>query len=303
MRLDEAIDVYLGHLAAERGLARNTVESYARDLSAFAAVMADKKKRTAGAVSRADVVSFLDKARRRGQGANSRARALSALRGMFKFLVREGQVKTNPARDIRSARRGRKIPDQLGPGDVARLLAAPEGDAPLAVRDRAMLELLYACGLRVSELVGLETARVDTRQGYLRVVGKGGKERAVPVGKKALAALRHYLRDARPTLAAGRTSPALFLGRGGRAVSRQGFWKRLKLHATAAGLERVTPHLLRHSFATHLLEGGADLRSVQMMLGHADLSTTQIYTHVASRRLREVHERHHPRSRMKVANG
>ncbi len=303
MRLDAAIDVYLGHLAAERGLARNTVESYGRDLAAFAAAMAKKGPGAIGDIRRGDILGFLDRARRRGLGANSRARTLSALRGLFKFLVREGELATNPARDIRSSRRGRKMPGQLGPAEVERLLAAPAGDSALALRDRAMLELLYACGLRVSELVGLETARVDTRQGHLRVVGKGGKERAVPVGKKALAALRRYLREARPRLAAAKTSPALFLGRSGRAVTRQGFWKRLKLHAAAAGLTQVTPHLLRHCFATHLLEGGADLRSVQMMLGHADLSTTQIYTHVANRRLREVHGKHHPRTRMKVATG
>ena len=303
MRLDSAIDLYLAHLAAERGLARNTVESYARDLSAFAAVMARKNRQSTARITRGDLVSFLDAARRRGHSANSRARALSALRGMFKYLVREGELSSNPTRDIRSGRGRRKIPAPLGPTEVERLLAAPTGDGPLALRDRAMLELLYACGLRVSELVGLSTGRVDVRQGYLRVVGKGGKERAVPVGRKALAALRLYLGQGRPRLAAGRNSPALFLGRGGRALTRQAFWKRIKLHALSAGLAAVTPHLLRHSFATHLLEGGADLRSVQMMLGHADLSTTQIYTHVATRRLREVHGRHHPRSRMKVANG
>jgi len=298
--LDSAVDLYMSHVAAEKGLARNTVESYARDMRAFIEVAVGRGRHDVAALTRDDVVAFLDSMAARGLAASSRARSMSALRGFFKFLLREHLIESNPLREIRSGRRARKIPKQLGVADIERILEAASGDDPLAVRDRAMLELLYACGLRVSELVGLPTARINARDGYLSVVGKGTKERAVPIGRRALAALRRYLAESRPKLDPAARAAALFVGRSGRPLTRQGFWKRLRDYATAAGLVGVSPHVLRHSFATHLLEGGADLRSVQMMLGHSDLATTQIYTHVASKRLRDVHAEHHPRKRMRV---
>lgn len=295
-----AVDLYMSHVAAEKGLARNSVEAYGRDMRGFLEVMDGRGRGGPREITRDDIVAFLDDLGRRGLASSSKARTMSAVRGFFKFLAREEMIDANPLRDIRSGRRDRKIPRQLSVADVERIFEVVSGEQPLMLRDRAMLELLYACGLRVSELVGLKLRRVNVRDGFLSVVGKGSKERAVPIGRRALAALRAYLADGRPALDKGGRGPFLFVARGGRPITRQGFWKRLRDHATAAGLTDVSPHTLRHSFATHLLEGGADLRAVQMMLGHSDLSTTQIYTHVASRRLRDVHREHHPRKRMRV---
>ena len=304
MDLDAAADLYLSHIAAEKGLARNSVEAYARDLRGFIDLMELGRRCDVEAVERADVVSYLSWMSSRHLAPASKARKLSTLRGFFRFLVEEAMISSSPVRDLRSGRRERKIPRLLAPADIEALVRAPSGKGALALRDRAMLELLYASGLRVSELVAIETSRVNISQGHLTVLGKGSKERVVPVGRRALAALRAYLKEGRGRLeAAGRGSPALFLSRRGRAMTRQAFWKRLRSYALELGLGGVSPHMIRHSFATHLLEGGADLRSVQMMLGHADLSTTQIYTHVASRRLKEVHGRHHPRRRMRAGDG
>jgi integrase/recombinase XerD len=293
-----AADLYMTHVAAEKGLARNSVEAYGRDMSAFIEAMERRGRPTVGEIGRDDLVAFLDTLSKRGLAASSKARMTSAVRGFFKFLLRESHIDKNPLRELRGARRERKIPHQLSIEDVERLIGTIEGDDAVARRDRAMLEVLYACGLRVSELVGLQRSRLNVREGYLTVVGKGSKERAVPIGRSALQALRKYL-ERRSELDRGGGAPNVFVGRGGNALTRQAFWKRLRECADEAGIDGVTPHVLRHSFATHLLEGGADLRSVQMMLGHADLSTTQIYTHVATKRLRDVHTEHHPRSRMK----
>jgi integrase/recombinase XerD len=295
-----AVDMYLGHVAAEKGLSRNSIEAYGRDMKAFLEVLDARGQANAREIEREDVVAFLDSMTKRGLAAASKARATSAVRGFFKFLLRESAIEKNPMRDLRSAKRSRKLPKQIGLPDIERLIAAVEGDEPAALRDRAMLELLYACGLRVSELVGLKTARLNTREGYLTVVGKGSKERAVPIGRRALTALRAYLQDGRPVLDPAARVPTVFVGRTGSPLTRQAFWKRLHEISVRAGVSGTSPHVLRHSFATHLLEGGADLRSVQMLLGHSDLSTTQIYTHVASRRLRDVHSEHHPRARMRV---
>jgi integrase/recombinase XerD len=298
--LDSAVDLYLGQIATEKGLARNTLEAYARDLRAFVEEMERLGRGRAAAIERGDIVRYLDRLTRAGLASSSRVRALSAVRGFFKYCLREGLATANPTREVRSGRKGRPIPKQLSPEEVDTLIASVDGDDPRSLRDRAMYELLYASGLRVSELVGLTTTRVNLREGYLTVVGKGAKERAVPVGRRAVTAIRRYLADGRPVLDAEGKSPRLFVRTGGKPLTRQGFWKRLGERAVAAGVRRVSPHVLRHSFATHLLDGGADLRAVQMMLGHSDLSTTQIYTHVASRRLRHVHAEHHPRSRMRV---
>ncbi|MBI5506265.1 MAG: site-specific tyrosine recombinase XerD [Deltaproteobacteria bacterium] len=295
-----AVDGYLDHLAAEKGLARNSLEAYGHDLRLLLEVMRGRGRSEPSQVDRGDLIAFLESLERRGMAPSSRARILSAVRGLFRFLVREGRLESSPVRDLRAGRRRRPIPKQLATTEIESLLAVSAGDAPLLLRDRAMLELLYGCGLRVSELVGLTAAELHLEQGYLAVVGKGSKERAVPVGRAAQEALREYLERGRPALDPLGRARALFLSQAGKRLSRQGFWKRLRGLADAAGLERVSPHVLRHSFATHLLEGGADLRSVQLLLGHADITTTQIYTHVATGRLSEVHRRHHPRAQMRV---
>ncbi len=299
--LADEIDAYLDHLAAERGLSRNSVEAYAADLGRLRAAM-EKARRVAPAdVERTDLVSFLESLEAEGLAPSSRARCLSAVRGFFKHLVREGRLSVSPVRDLRTGRRSRPMPKFLSVDEVVALLGAAAGDEALASRDRAMLELVYGCGLRVSEAVDLVPGGLHLDQGYLTVFGKGSKERAVPVGSRATEAVREYLARGRPVLDPSGRSRTLFVGRRGRRLTRQGFWKRLRTLAMKAGLPHLSPHVLRHSFATHLVEGGADLRSVQLMLGHADITTTQIYTHVAAGRLSEVHRQHHPRSRMKVS--
>ncbi len=299
--LGTEVDSYLDHLAAEKGLARNSLEAYGRDLRLLLEVMGDRQRRRPEDVERGDMIAFLEVLEERGMAPSSRARTLSAVRGFFMFLVREGRLESSPVRDLRTGRRRRPIPKQLDTAEIEGLLAGSAGDEPLILRDRAMLELLYGCGLRVSELVSLTAAELHLEQGYLTVVGKGSKERAVPVGRPAQEALREYLDRGRPALDPFGRARTVFLSRDGRRLSRQGFWKRLRGLADAAGLPRVSPHVLRHSFATHLLEGGADLRSVQLLLGHADITTTQIYTHVAAGRLSEVHRLHHPRASMRLS--
>lgn len=298
--LDTAADFFLNQAATEKGLSRHTLDAYGRDLRGFLLSVGERGRRTPADVTRGDIVEYLDGLTRAGLATTSRTRALSVVRGLFKFCVREGWIRASPMRDVRSARLTRSLPKQLAPAEIDALIRSVDGDDPLSLRDRAMYELMYASGLRVSEVVALETTRVRMREGYLTVVGKGSKERAVPVGRRALTAIQRYLLEGRTLLDPDQVSPLLFVRGRGKPLSRQGFWKRLGERAVAAGLRRVSPHSLRHSFATHLLEGGADLRAVQMMLGHADLATTQIYTHVASGRLRRVHDEHHPRSKMRT---
>ncbi len=294
-----AIDGFLAHAAVERGLSPHTVAAYARDLARFADLL-----EMAG-VSRVDqidrpvlqeLVRSLDSAGGSRLGARSRARAVVSLRRFVGYWVGRGALAGDPSDVLLAPRFGRPLPRVLRPDESAALLAAAEGDTPLALRDRAMLEVLYAAGLRVSELVSLPLDGVDRRAGLLRVLGKGRRERIVPLGAPALRALDAYLETARPALERSETQ-AVFLSTRGTAMTRQNFFHRLRGLARRAGLdaERVSPHVLRHSFATDLLEGGADLRAVQAMLGHADLATTQIYTHVSRRRLREVVESRHPR--------
>lgn len=299
--LSEEVDGYLDHLATERGLSRNSLEAYGNDLRRFLAAMTRAKRQAASGVERSDLVTFLESIEVEGLAPSSRARCLSAVRGFFKHLVREGRLSSSPVRDLKAGRRGRPMPKFLSVEDVVSLLAAAGGDEILGFRDRAMLELIYGCGLRVSEAVCLTASGLHLEQGYITVIGKGSKERAVPLGGMAAEAVREYMVRSRPMLDPASRARALFLGRAGRGLTRQGFWKRLKTLALKAGLPPLSPHVLRHSFATHLVEGGADLRSVQLMLGHADITTTQIYTHVAAGRLSEVHRKHHPRSSMKVS--
>jgi len=242
--------------------------------------------------------SYLSSLRREGLSARSIGRHAVTVRRFYGFLETEGVVSENPVPPFHLAAGGRKLPQTLSAHDVRKLLAQPNPQEPLGVRDQAMLELLYATGLRVSELIALQMQQISFQGNFLTVKGKGSKVRAVPFGKWARQKLLDYVNGARPRLAKGRASVFVFISRSGRPLTRQGFWKLIRGHALAAGVEkRVTPHTLRHSFATHLLEGGADLRSVQSMLGHADISTTQIYTHVNGARLKEVHRRHHPRER------
>jgi integrase/recombinase XerD len=290
-----AIDAYLDHLRVERRLAALTVESYSCDLAALAR-FAEASDRSLESLAREDLEAFVRSLMSSGLSPRSTARAVACVRGFYRFLVLDRRLEASPADDLRAPRAWPALPRFLSIEEVDRLLAAPDVSTPRGVRDRALIELLYATGLRVSELVGLRQSDVNLDAGYLTCVGKGGKERLVPVGDQAVLWIRRYLREGRPHLAKGRASARLYLNAHGRSLSRVGFWKVLRAYGVRAALPRgLSPHVLRHSFATHLLDRGADLRAIQMMLGHADLSTTQIYTHVLDARMRAVYERFHPR--------
>lgn len=288
------IDAWLDAVWMERGLSRNTLASYRSDLLLFAAWLGARA--TLLAVTRADVIDYLEYRLRTGSGARSAARLLSCLRGFYRHHLREGQVVVDPTLRVDSPKLGRPLPVSLSEGDVERLLAAPDVSTAIGLRDRAMLEVLYASGLRVTELVTLTLPQLGLQQGVVRVMGKGSKERLVPLGDLAVEWLKRYLAEARPLLAGNAVVDTLFPGRYGAPMTRQTFWHRIKLAARQAGIVRpLSPHTLRHAFATHLLNHGADLRVVQMLLGHSNLSTTQIYTHVARQRLKDMHALHHPR--------
>lgn len=285
---------YLDHLAAERGLARNSLDAYRRDLELAARLIGETALDDAG---RDDLLTALRKLRSQSRSPRSIARWLTTVRGFFSFLLAQGRRDVDPAARIEAPRPWKVLPRVLDGNDVERLLAAPAGDEPRARRDRAMLEVLYATGLRVSELVGLRLGDVHLDAGYVRCVGKGSKERVVPLGAAANAAIQRYLAGGRPALLGERRSEFLFVSRAGRPLTRQGFWKLLRAYGERAGIGTAfSPHTLRHSFATHLLEHGADLRSVQVLLGHANISTTEIYTHVNRERLRRLYESFHPRA-------
>ncbi len=291
---DLLADQFIHHLRVERGLAENTIESYSRDLARFFRFLEDRDL-SPPAVTRNDLTDYM--AALDGELSHrSLARNLSALRMFFRFLVSEGKMTQSPARLLGSPKLPLKLPNILSRAEVETLLAQPRTRDRLGQRDKAMLELLYATGLRVSELVGLKIQQINLEAGFVRTMGKGSKERMVPMGAKAIEALRVYLFDGRVALLKKGGNPYLFLNVRGGPLTRQGFWKIIKKYGLQAGIrKKITPHLLRHSFASHLLECGADLRAVQVMLGHADISTTQIYTHVTRERLKEVHKRHHPR--------
>ena len=287
------IDAWLDCQWLERGLSRHTLESYGRDLRQFGQWLVARDNGLARC-RRPDVLDYL--AERVGASARSLARQLSAMRSFYRWMKREGRMAEDPTLNVARPRMGRPLPKTLSEDDVEALLRAPDLDDALGLRDRAMLEVLYASGLRVSELVGLTLSQINLRQGLVRVIGKGGKERLVPLGEEARYWLERYLRDSRPTLL-GADRDVLFPSRRGTHMTRQTFWYRIKQVAHDAGVQTsLSPHTLRHAFATHLLNHGADLRVVQLLLGHSDLSTTQIYTHVAQHRLREVYRAHHPRS-------
>ncbi len=291
------IEHWLDAAWMEKGLSDQSLTSYRRDLMQFAHWLGENEGCSLVQCELHHVRGFLAERYRRGFSARSVSRQLSALRGFYRWLKREGRMDADPTLQVERPQVGRPLPKTLTEADVEALLVAPDTSTPLGLRDRAMLEVLYATGLRVSELVGLTLYQVNTRQGVVRVLGKGDKERLVPLGDEALDWLQRYLREGRSLLLGTRSSDALFPGRRGRAMTRQTFWHRLRKMATQAGITpALSPHTLRHAFATHLLNHGADLRVVQLLLGHTDLSTTQIYTHVAQQRLAELHAVHHPRA-------
>ena len=295
--LDPLVERYLRQLRVEGGLAINTIEAYRVDLAKWQHhVSVHHRLQMSEAIAPSLVAAFLASLRRQRLASSSLARMQSTMRGWFRFLVRERIVETNPLRDLSARKRAVVLPKILTKREVLQLLDMPVGASPEDHRDRAMLELLYASGLRVSELVGLAVSQVDLDGSCLRVIGKGAKERIVPMGQTARDVVAEYVTHVRPVLLKGRVVRALFVSRRAQALTRQGFWKLLRQRAQRAGIAKpISPHMLRHSFATHLLEGGADLRAVQTMLGHADIATTQIYTHVERRRLQEVHQRYFPR--------
>jgi integrase/recombinase XerD len=293
-RADILADQFTHHLRVERGLAANTIESYSRDLARYFDFL-EKRSVYPGSASQVDLMEYVSSLAGK-LSARSIARNLSALKMFYRFLVSEGKIENNPARLLSGPKLPRRLPGVLSIEEVERLLSQPDPATWRGKRDKAMLELLYATGLRVSELVNLKITNVNMEAGYVRTVGKGSKERMVPMGAQAREALTDYLNHGRSASLKKRSSSYLFLNPRGKPLTRQGFWKTIKRLGLTAGIKKeLYPHSLRHSFASHLLEHGADLRSVQMMLGHADISTTQIYTHVTRERLKRIHEKHHPR--------
>ena len=292
------LDAYITHLTVERRLARNSVDSYARDLNGLAD-FADRRGVAIEALTRTDLEGYVRDLMAEGRSPRSVARAVACYRGFFRFLVIDGRLTVNPADDLRPPRAWKVLPRYLAIEDVDRLIEQPNISTPRGLRDRALIELLYATGMRVSELLSLRPADVNLEASYLTCSGKGDKQRIVPIGDEAGDWVKRYLREGRHALLGKRSSPRLFVNAkgGGPGLTRVGFWKILKAYARQAGLTKsLSPHMLRHSFATHLLERGADLRAIQMMLGHADLSTTQIYTHVLEQRMRSIYDKFHPRA-------
>jgi integrase/recombinase XerD len=295
--MKQYLDLFLSYLVVEKGLSDNTLEAYHRDVDRYLSFLLRQKIDEPARIRPLDIASFLAGLKESGLAPRSRARALSCVRMFHRFLEIENHCEGNPASLIDAPRMVAKLPTILSFREVERLLSAPSGEVPEDVRDRAMLDLLYATGLRVSELVLLKTREVNRSAGFLLTCGKGGKERLVPLGETAVASLDGYLTLARSKLDRKGGSEYLFLSRLGKPMTRQAFWNIIKKRARQAGIAKnISPHTLRHSFATHLLENGADLRSVQLMLGHADLSTTQIYTHITRERLKKIHEEFHPRA-------
>jgi len=292
----ELLETYLNYLTVERGASPHTLEAYRRDLFRFAGFMTGRARTGVEEVTPEDIMAFISHLRRRGLSANSVNRSLAAIRGFYKFLSRQGRKLVSPVDRLTPGKTWMLLPNVLSKQDMNRLLEQPGRSDALSCRDSAILEMLYAAGLRVSELAELTLNSVNWQAGYVTVMGKGRKERVVPVGRSAYELLRCYVDEYRNGFIKDKTTPLLFVNRSGGMFSRQGLWKLVKKYARAAGIEnKVHPHTFRHTFATHLLEGGADLRAVQVMLGHADISTTQIYTHITRERLKAVHKQFHPR--------
>ncbi len=294
--LDVLVDQYLNYLLIEKGLSKKTIESYSSDLTRYLKFLKTRKIRTISKADTPAILKHLISLRNAGLGARSRARHLVTIRGFYKFLIEEKVIDNDPTRVIDLPKSGLRLPDVLSIEEVKRLLNTPDINKPKGARDAAMIELLYAAGLRVSELINLKLQDVNLEACFVRVFGKGSKERVVPIGLYAKEKIDYYIKTFRPKLLKNVASPYLFAARAGKPMTRQGFWKLIKKYGQKAGIARkIKPHSLRHSFASHLLEGGADLRSVQIMLGHVDISTTQIYTHVAREHLKKIHEKFHPR--------
>ncbi len=295
MNMDKHVELFLDYLSVERGLSKNTILAYRSDLKDYTGFLEAVAKKSVSASSREDIRDFMLHQKDKGLSVNSISRALAALRMFYRFLAREKLIKSDVSSYIDSPKLWKKIPDVLNLDEVERLIEAPDLNSPQGIRDRAILEVMYATGMRVSEVAGLRVADLNADVGFVRCLGKGKKERIVPLGTKAVAAVARYLEKVRPRLAKSGVQE-LFLNRSGRKISRVSLWKLIKGYARKARIKKpIRPHILRHSFATHLLERGADLRSVQEMLGHANISTTQIYTHINKDRLRSIHKMYHPR--------
>ncbi len=295
--MKEFIDEFMNYLSVERGLAKNTLLAYRRDLTKYIDYLSQKGIRAAPEVNREHVSNFMFDLKKHGMSATTICRNLAALKMFHRFLVRENLAKEDPTTLVDTPKLWKRIPSVLTQAEIVSMIAAASGKKIQQVRDQAILEILYASGLRVSELADLKTTSINYDVGFVRAVGKGSKERIIPLGKKAREALQKYLLRARPQLLKGQTNDVLFLSRLGKKISRQSLWAVIKFYARKANIKKtIKPHTLRHTFATHLLEHGADLRSVQEMLGHADIATTQIYTHVDKERLKSVHKQFHPRS-------
>ena len=294
--MEQLLDQFLHYLIVEKGLSKNTIEAYSHGLSRFLNHLREKGVQEIREAGKFHIRGFLLVLRKKNLNTKSIVRNLVAIRTFFRFLIQEGVLESNPVEELESPKVAKTLPEILTLKEIEQILEQPDLQTPLGTRDRAMLEMVYATGMRVSELTQLPIHQVNLEGGYVLLYGKGSKERIVPLGSEAMKWVTVYLKTARGILAKGKENPSLFINRSGKGMSRQGFWKNLKDYARRAGLrKRITPHLLRHSFASHLLERGADLRSVQMMLGHADISTTQIYTHVTGERLKKVHKQYHPR--------
>ena len=294
--MEQLLDQFLHYLIVEKGLSKNTIEAYSHGLTRFLSHLREKGVQEIREVGKFHIRGFLLVLRRKNLNTKSIVRNLVAIRTFFRFLIQEGVLESNPVEELESPKVAKTIPEILTLKEIEQILEQPDLQTPLGTRDRAMVEMLYATGMRVSELTQLPIHQVNLEGGYVLLFGKGSKERIVPLGSEAMNWVTVYLKTARGILSKGKENPSLFINRSGKGMSRQGFWKNLKDYARRAGLrKRISPHLLRHSFASHLLERGADLRSVQMMLGHADISTTQIYTHVTGERLKKVHKQYHPR--------
>ena len=294
--MDERIDEFLNFMAVEKGSSLNTLEAYSRDLRRFADYLKGEEVVAPGDVDPGQLVAFLGMLKKAGLSATSINRNLAAIRGLYRYLLRSGHIAENTLTQVSLAKAWMRLPDTLSLQEMEELLQKPDDTKPQGLRDKAMFELLYATGLRVTELLTLTVNDLNWQVGCLTATGKGRKERIIPVGKAAIAILRRYMDESRPLLLKGRKADILFVNRRGGGLTRQALWKMIRKYAVLAGLQKkVHPHTFRHSFATHLLEGGADLRAVQVMLGHADISTTQVYTHVTRERLKEIHRKYHPR--------
>ncbi|HHY12044.1 MAG TPA: site-specific tyrosine recombinase XerD [Firmicutes bacterium] len=295
--MESLIQEFIEYLGHERGLATNTLESYGRDLRQYCGFLSEGTSHTLETASQATIVAYLMLLRKQGKATATIARRLAALKAFYQFMLRENYVTEDPTGDLSSPKLERKLPRVLTVAEVDKLLNQPDTSNPAGIRDKAMLEVLYATGIRVSELVNLNLDDLDFQEGFVRCIGKGSKERVVPMGEIAVDSLKSYLSKGRSKLVSNPKERALFLNHHGRRLTRQGFWKIVKKYAAQLSIRKeITPHTLRHSFATHLLENGADIRAVQEMLGHADISTTQIYTHVTKDRLKDVYARSHPRA-------